>query len=222
MTTRPQALLLDVNETLLDLSGLRPHLARALGSDLHMGEWFARLLHRSLLANEFDRYEPFDDLGVEALLLVARRNHIDLGPESARAVVDAMAHLSPYPEVPEAIEALRGRGHVLVALSNNSSEVLGRQLEGAGLSTHFDHLLSVEEVGRFKPAAEVYRTATRRAGVEPGAAMMVAAHDWDILGARYAGLPGAFVARPGAVWSLPDPPPPIVVPDLAGLAQALA
>ena len=33
--------------------------------------------------------------------------------------------------------------------------------------------------------------------------LMVAAHDWDILGARTIGMPGAFINRPGAVWSLP-------------------
>jgi 2-haloacid dehalogenase len=50
---------------------------------------------------------------------------------------------------------------------------------------------------------------------------MVAAHDWDIMGARQAVMPGAFVARPPAGWGWPGPPPEIVVSDLEELAARL-
>jgi hypothetical protein len=33
----------------------------------------------------------------------------------------------------------------------------------------------------------------------------VAAHDWDIIGARLVGMPGAFIERRGVVCGLPDP-----------------
>jgi 2-haloacid dehalogenase len=221
MDSRPEALLFDVNETLLDLNGLHPHFTRVLGSAELMGEWFARLLHRSLVANELERYEPFDDLAVEALLGVARRRHLELGPDAARSVVDAMSSLPLHPEVRPALEGLRRHGYTMVAVTNNSRGVLSEQLSSAGIDELFHLAFSVEEVGRFKPAAEVYRTAAARVDVEPAWAMMVAAHDWDILGARYAGLPGAFVSRPGAVWSLADPPPGLVVSDLTGLVQSL-
>ena len=48
---------------------------------------------------------------------------------------------------------------------------------------------------------------------------MVAAHDWDIMGARQLGMPSAFVARCPAGWGLPDPTPEIPVPDFKGLAD---
>ena len=50
---------------------------------------------------------------------------------------------------------------------------------------------------------------------------MVAAHDWDCAGATHAGAQTAFVARSGVVWSLPSPPPELVVDDIAALADAL-
>jgi hypothetical protein len=50
---------------------------------------------------------------------------------------------------------------------------------------------------------------------------MVAAHDWDIIGARAVGIPGAFVARPGVVWTVPHDRAQWVVPDIVGLAGAL-
>ena len=48
----------------------------------------------------------------------------------------------------------------------------------------------------YKPAAEVYLTGARLLGVEPAELMLVAAHPWDLEGARRAGLRTAFVDRP--------------------------
>ena len=51
---RPQALLFDLNETLLDLTGLLTVLVDALGGGERLAEWFFRLLHGSLVANATD------------------------------------------------------------------------------------------------------------------------------------------------------------------------
>ena len=48
----------------------------------------------------------------------------------------------------------------------------------------------------YKPAPAAYRTAARLLGVEPAELMLVAAHPWDLEGARNAGLKTAFVDRP--------------------------
>ena len=50
---------------------------------------------------------------------------------------------------------------------------------------------------------------------------MVAAHDWDILGARAVGIPGAFVTRPGVLWTVPHEPPKLTPPDIGELAAVL-
>jgi 2-haloacid dehalogenase len=60
----------------------------------------------------------------------------------------------------------------------------------------FDCVLSAELAHAYKPAPEVYLTAARLLGVEAAELMMVAAHPWDLEGAREAGLRTAFVERP--------------------------
>ena len=61
---RPELLVFDVNETLLDMSPLRIDFEDVFGTGDAMGEWFARLLHGSLVANELEDYRAFGVIGV--------------------------------------------------------------------------------------------------------------------------------------------------------------
>lgn len=219
---RPDLLVFDVNETLLDLRSLRPAFEAALGSADPMGEWFARMLHGSLVSNHVRNYRPFDLIGAESLMVVAQRRGIDLSPDRAAAVVSGMRRLPAHAEVPVALDRMAAAGYRLVTLTNGSSDAVADQLAYAAIADRFEAVLSVDAVGRFKPAPEVYLHACATLGVEVDRALMVAAHDWDIAGARSVGLQAAFIARPGVVWGLPDDPPDLVTADLAGLADLLA
>jgi 2-haloacid dehalogenase len=51
--------------------------------------------------------------------------------------------------------------------------------------------------------------------------MLIASHDWDVAGAMKAGAQGAFLGRPGSLWSLPSPRPEVVGSDLRQIADQL-
>ena len=218
---RPQVLVFDVNETLLDVAALRPDFDAAIGSTEAMGEWFARMLHGSLVANHTNRYRPFGVIGAEALRMVARKRGVELSLDRAAEVVGGMRRLPPHPDVVEGLTVLADAGVRMITLTNGSTEAIAAQLANSGLEEFFEMSLSVDEVGRFKPAPETYIMASIRTGAELDRMLMVAAHDWDIVGARSVGMPGAYIARPSAVWSLPDDEAQIVVPDIVGLASEL-
>jgi 2-haloacid dehalogenase len=219
--TRPEVLVFDVNETLLDLGHLRSRFAEALGDADLMGEWFARMLHGSLVANHLGAHRPFGLIGAETLMTVAQRRGIPLDPAVAAALVEGMRALPAHPDVAGALDRLAGAGFRLVALTNGSADTVADQLANAGIADRFERAMSVEAVGRFKPAPEVYLHAAAVLDVDIDRMLMVAAHDWDVLGARSVGMPGAFLARPGVVWGMPDDPPGIVAYDLAGAADQI-
>lgn len=221
MVEDPQVLIFDVNETLLDMSPLRTYFARVFGSSGPMGEWFARLLHGSLVANHTNRYRPFGTIGGEALTVLGENKGIPISQELAAELDSNLRHLPPHPDVAPALARLSTAGFRLVTLTNGSSEMALDQLTNAGLHRWFERSLTVEAVARFKPAPEVYSYAMTEMGIAADQAIMVAAHDWDIIGARAAGMEGAFVEREGSVWGLPDPPPAIVVRHLGELADLL-
>lgn len=220
MKRRPSVLIFDVNETLLDLAGLDPLLIKVFGSPPPRGEWFARLLHGSVVAN-YTNYRTFGTIGVEALIALGRRRHVDLTEEDARRIVGTMLSLPPHPEVPEAMQRLSDAGFRLATLTNSATDAVTAQMRNAGLDGFFEMLISVDEVRLFKPAPEVYRRAAERLEIGMDQGLLIASHDWDVVGARAAGMPGAYLARPGSTWGLPDPEPELVAPDLVKLADRL-
>jgi 2-haloacid dehalogenase len=215
-----RVLAFDVNETLLDLAALRGPFARALGDPAPMGEWFARLLHGSLVATLTDSYEEFATIGRHALDVVASRRGRQLTEAERDAILGTMLELPAHPEVPDALSRLRSAGFPLATLTNSSPEMAWAQLEHAGIGDRFDHVFSVEEVRRYKPAPEPYLLAAERLGVAPADLRMVAAHDWDVWGAMRAGCAAAYVARTGAPFVL-GPPPEIVGPDLSAVVESI-
>lgn len=217
----PSLIAFDVNETLLGLDPIRQSLESLFGSDPPIGEWFARLLHGSLIANALDQYRPFGDIGAEALINLAGRRGLKLRAEDALAAIAPMSELPPHPDVLAGVARLHAKGYQMIALTNGSTEVANAQIKNAGLDDYLLRVISVDEVRRFKPDAVVYQHAADVMGVAIGEMILVASHDWDCAGAMAAGAQAVFINRPGASWGLPLDPPRYHVPDLEKLATAL-
>lgn len=219
---RPELLVFDVNETLLDLTPLRTTVAAALvGRSELVGGWFRALLHYSLVHNATEDYVPFGDIAVAALRLTAARNAISLTEKAAREALAPLARLPPHPDVPTGLARLRDAGYRLAALTNGSMAGVTAQLAFADLEQYFEEQLSVESVRYFKPDRRVYAWAARRLGGDPSATLLVAAHPWDLMGARAAGWQTAFLHRPGTAWYPLAHPPDYQAPDLTALADRL-
>lgn len=58
-------------------------------------------------------------------------------------------------------------------------------------------------------------------GIEPKDAMLVAAHGWDIAGAKQAGWQAVFIKRPGKVLYPLARKPDVVISELTALADML-
>ena len=112
----------------------------------------------------------------------------------------------------------RLKGHYrLVALSNGEPWFLDHLVKNR-IKINFDAVISVEEAGAFKPHPSVYRTGARVLGLEPKEIMMVAAHSFDIMGARASGYRGAFVNRYGLPFEETPYQPDFTVDNFIQLA----
>lgn len=126
-------------------------------------------------------------------------------------------NLEAYPEVPAVLARLKARGSSLAILSNGTPAMLARATKSAGIDALFDAVISVEEVGTYKPSPPVYALIQSRLGIPPDRVVFVSSNGWDIAGAGQFGLATAWINRTGApVDRLPHLPERIL-PDLTGL-----
>lgn len=121
----------------------------------------------------------------------------ELGVEADDATRDQLVRVwHRLPAWPDSVSGLARLRTVrtTAALSNGGFALLTRLVKGAALP--FDCVLSAELARTYKPDALVYRTAASLLDVAPEQVLMVAAHRWDLDGARAAGLRTAFLDRP--------------------------
>ena len=78
-------------------------------------------------------------------------------------------------------------------------------------------VISVDAVGRYKTAPEVYALAGERLDAEAGAISFQSSNRWDIAGARLAGFHTVWVNRAASPEDYPDCPPHRVIASLAEL-----
>lgn len=197
-----RVILFDVNETLLDLSPLQPHFCRVFGDAAIMRQWFALLLHSSLVTTLTSAYSDFGVLAGAALDILAAQKKISVTDSDRTEILTTMQHLPPHPEVPDSLERLRAAELRLATLTNSPQHILVAQMSNSGLAAYFEQLISVDAVRRFKPAYETYLMAAAKLGVDVTQLRLVAAHDWDVFGALRAGCAGAYIAR----WGKPYHP----------------
>jgi len=220
--TRSKVILFDVNETLLDLKPVQASVGTALGGRPELAPlWFTMLLQYSLVGTVAGKYLDFAKVGAACLRMVAKNHGIDLSEDAARSALAPMRSLPPHPDVIPALTELRDAGFRLVTLTNSSKAAVADQMKSAGLSEFFEALLSVEDVGKYKPHVEVYRWAAGQVEAELPDCLLVAAHGWDVAGAKWAGMTTAFVARPGQQAFPLGPSPDILIPSLAELPGEL-
>ncbi len=109
------------------------------------------------------------------------------------ALTRAWHRLDPWPDTVPGLTRLRAR-YIVAPNSNGHVALMVRLSRAAGLP--WDAILGAETAGAYKPLPAAYLRNVALLGLEPGEAMMVAAHNDDLVAARACGLRTGFVARP--------------------------
>lgn len=127
---------------------------------------------------------------------------VELPPEQvAEAVLNRMAacYARQLPLMPDATDTLRrvGRRWRLGLASSSPRTLIDTVLATADWSRLFDVTVSTEEVGRGKPAPDVYLAAVQRLTVAPNSAVAIEDSTHGLRSAAAAGLHGIAVPRPG-------------------------
>jgi 2-haloacid dehalogenase len=192
----------DALGTILDLGASHaPRLGAYLknkGSDMQADELYARWRARQRIEQYQDNqfctgHFGYLDSSRRALLYTLRALKLPFDDVNIHRIMEGWQELVPFPDAVRGLERLRSK-YKLVVLSNGENDFLAH-LTTNRVKLKFDDVISVEDVGVFKPNPQVYRYAARVLKAEPGELMMVSAHSFDVVGARVSGYRGAYVNR---------------------------
>jgi len=103
--------------------------------------------------------------------------------------------LEAYEEVDATLAALQRVGFTTAILSNGNPEMLQAAVRSAGLERRLDAVLSVEDVGIYKPDSRVYQLAVDRLSVGRDEICFLSSNCWDARGAAHFGFKVAWINR---------------------------
>jgi 2-haloacid dehalogenase len=117
-------------------------------------------------------------------------------PGLADELMTLYLKLDAYDEVAESLVAVKAKGKRLAILSNGSPSMLDAVVRNAGLVQRFEHVISVEDVGVYKPSRRVYRLAMQKFHLQDAPSVcFVSANTWDAQSAAVFGFQVVRIAR---------------------------
>ena len=190
-----KAVFFDMNETLLNLNVLQKQFDKHFDDPYVLKYWFTKLLHSSTIMGIMGKYKNFGELAEVALENLFFENHQPLSEKVKKEILGEFRKLPAYKDVRPALTLLRAKDIRVIAVSNSSLDMIKEQLTNAGIMDLFDSYYSVDSVKKYKPFTDIYLSAAQQEGLPTAAIVMVATHDWDLFGAKKAGLTTAYIKR---------------------------
>lgn len=207
-----QALLLDVDDTIVDTQAAMVEAgtvaAAAVWPDHHDAHRAVAQRYYDDPAQWFRRYAAgdvgFDAMRAGRLGEVAHALGLDLPDGAHERYEEAYAPAFRtaqrlFPDVPALLTAAEEAGLPVALLTNSAHAPTRVKLEALGLLDRFDVVVTTDTLGFGKPDVRVYREACRQVGVEIAAVVCLGdSLEWDVLGARTAGLRAVWLDRAGS------------------------
>jgi 2-haloacid dehalogenase len=193
-----QACVFDAYGTLFDFASAAKGCRDMLGDgvDRLTALWRDKQLQYTWLRALQGRHADFWQVTGDALDFAMETLAIDK-PGLRDRLMGLYLTLDAFPEVPDVLERLKKADLRTAILSNGSPKMLEAVVRASGLNTLLDAVLSVEEVGVYKPHPKVYQLAVDRLGIRAGAIAFQSSNAWDAYAASAFGMQVVWCNRYG-------------------------
>lgn len=218
------AVAFDIYGTLIDTAGVVAELRAIIGdrSAAFSQLWREKQLEYSFRRALMRRYQDFSVCVSQSLDYTAERQGVSLTAGQRTKLLNAFTVLPAFEDAAECLNGFDASRFDLYALSNDSAAAVDKLLTTAGIREHFLDIVSVEEVGTFKPDPAVYQQFIRRAGVTMERSWLISGNPFDVIGAVSAGMLAVWLKR--GVDDVFDPGefvPTVTVESLVDVPQVI-
>ncbi len=147
---------------------------------------------------ETGRYRPYREVMAAAFEKAAESVGTPITAATARELPESIPDWPVFPDVADALGALRRDGVNVGILSNIDRDLLDGTLERQGIPS--DAVVTAEDVRSYKPAPPHWARFLKTTGAEPRSVVHVSAsYEYDLGTAAALGFPTVYVARYGSL-----------------------
>lgn len=191
-----KAIVFDAYGTLFDINSLDTLLTNNFGSRAQelSSIWRRKQLEYTWLRTLMQRYKPFSEITMDALLYGCTYLGLEMSKELEERLKRKYLKLQAFQEVREVMMELKDRVRLGI-LSNADPEMLSGAISHNQLDGIFSHVLSAHSVKIFKPSKEVYQLACQAFNCQSREILFVSSNTWDVSGAKSHGLQVAWLRR---------------------------
>ena len=182
--------------------------------------WRDKQLQYTWLRSLMDDYKEFWSVTTDALDYALDATGIS-DTQIRADLLDLYWRLAAYEEVPNMLATLKRAGLQTAILSNGSPEMLNGAVQSANIANVMDKVLSVDEIGVFKPDRRIYKMVTDWSGLENKEVAFMSSNAWDAAGAAHFGFQVIWVNRMNAPWEKLSGTPKTSLPSLHALPDVL-
>ncbi|RJX34149.1 MAG: haloacid dehalogenase type II [Oxalobacter sp.] len=217
-----KACVFDAYGTLFDVNSVARAARDVLGNNwLPLSElWRMKQLQytwlRSLIGKHADFWQVTED-ALDFAMSSFAINDVSL----RNRLMNLYLGISAYPEVTDTLIRLKTKGIKLAILSNGTPQMLASAVNNSRLAQLFDAILSVEEVGIFKPHPSVYQLAMDRLSVTQEEVCFISSNGWDAFSAKAFGFRVIWCNRLSQVKERIPEAPDGEIRDLSALPDCL-
>lgn len=143
-------------------------------------DWRHKQLQYSWLRAIMNKHTDFWSVTQDGLDWALEANNLSDDSDLRKELLKLYFNLTAYPEVFQILSDLRSN-HILTGiLSNGSPDMLNGAVQSAGISDLLNEVISVEDVGVFKPDISVYELVEKRFGCEIREVLFVSSNCWTL------------------------------------------
>lgn len=222
----PTTLAFDVYGTLIDTAGVTTALETLVGAARaadFSNLWRAKQLEYSFRRGLMQNYQNFGVCTKNALDYTAAVFKIEIEPSEKQKLLEGYRALPAFPDVEAGLTDLASSAFRLFAFSNGPAADVRALLVNAGIESFFEDIISVDEIGSFKPNPAVYCHFLRRARATGSDAWLISGNPFDVIGAVSAGMRAVWLQRsPAAVFDPWEIQPTLTAHSLNDIRKAIA
>jgi 2-haloacid dehalogenase len=212
----------DSYSTLVDVNAVEAALADRVPDPEPVSQlWRSRSLAYTFIANQIDAYQPFYEMNRDALQYALDAYGVDISAEDRDEILAVYHELDVFDDVRDGVARLVDGGYDCYVISNGNPEMLSSMVEHAGIADLITEAISADEIGLFKPAAELYRHGAARTGTPIAEIAHVTAGYFDVFGAEHAGMQSVWLNREGMSWETFGPDPSLTADSIHEVADEL-